>query len=127
LPLPGLPYFNPPQPTQFAGPARRDSVQDTRRIHSVEPDNLGHGGVLTTFCSYGVVGTRRQSEIMQDLGKPQPADPGGVAEFAKALACDTISQNKFLRPIVSEKIRPGETWGQLWGQQHAVGSRFIKY
>ena len=35
--------------------------------------NLGHEKVLTTFISYGSVGTRRQGEIIRDLGtRPDP-------------------------------------------------------
>jgi integrase/recombinase XerD len=32
--------------------------------------NLGHEGVLTTFYSYGQVGSRRQGEIIRTLGEP---------------------------------------------------------
>jgi integrase/recombinase XerD len=37
--------------------------------------NLGHEGVLTTFRSYGAVGTRRQGEIIRGLGQQDKSVP----------------------------------------------------
>jgi len=48
--------------------------------------NLGHEGVLTTFTSYGSVGSRRKGEIIRSLGKPQQAELPSVDEIAKAVA-----------------------------------------
>lgn len=49
-------------------------------------ENLGHEKVLTTFFSYGEVGTRRKGEIMKALRKPQPTIGPEVSQLAKALA-----------------------------------------
>ena len=48
--------------------------------------NLGHEEVLTTFTSYGSVGSRRQGEIIRELANPQPPERPDVAEFAEAVA-----------------------------------------
>jgi integrase len=48
--------------------------------------NLGHEGVLTTFYSYGAVGSRRQAEIIRGLGQPRQPDRQDAAEIARALA-----------------------------------------
>lgn len=81
----GLPYFNP------------HSLRDTR-VHLGETlcrspedfkawsQNLGHEKVLTTFYSYGAVGSRRQGEIIQGLAKPRRSESPDVAEIAKAVA-----------------------------------------
>jgi hypothetical protein len=47
---------------------------------------------LTTFCSYGAVATRRQAEIIQNLAKPQQTESPDVAQLAKALAREMVSQ-----------------------------------
>lgn len=63
----GLPYFNPHS-------FRNTLVQlgerecKTPEHFKAWSQNLGHEQVLTTFLSYGQVGTTRQAEIMRDLG-----------------------------------------------------------
>ena len=47
--------------------------------------NLGHEGVLTTFCSYGQVGSRRQGEIIQGLAEPRRREPSDADEIAEAV------------------------------------------
>lgn len=47
--------------------------------------NLGHEGVLTTFYSYGQVGTRRQGEIIRGLGEPGPAEQSNADAIAEAV------------------------------------------
>lgn len=68
----GLPYFNPHS-------FRHTLVQlGERRCRTPEEfkawsQNLGHEGVLTTFCSYGSVPSGRQGEIMCGLARAAPA------------------------------------------------------
>ncbi|MFN2375907.1 MAG: hypothetical protein ABR538_05170 [Candidatus Binatia bacterium] len=80
----GLPYFNP------------DSLRSTlvqlgeATCHTPEDfkawsQNLGHEGVMTTFYSYGQVGTRRQGEVIQGLGALRPSSHAGVEEIAEAV------------------------------------------
>jgi integrase len=67
----GLPYFNPHS-------FRKTLVQLGERVCKNAEDfkawsqNLGHEGVLTTFYSYGEVGTERQAEIIRGLGETGP-------------------------------------------------------
>jgi hypothetical protein len=49
---------------------------------------------LTTFRSYGAVGTKRQGEIIQDLAKPQQPESPDVAQLAKALAREIAVQTR---------------------------------
>jgi hypothetical protein len=55
--------------------------------------NLGHEEVLTTFRSYGAVGTQRQSQIIRDLAKPQQPESPNVEQLAKALAQEMRIRN----------------------------------
>lgn len=81
----GLPYSNPHA-------LRKTLVQLGERLCRTPEDfkswsqNLGHEGVLTTFSSYGAVGSRRQQEIIRGLDKRPIEGPLSVAEIAKALA-----------------------------------------
>lgn len=80
----GLPYFNPHS-------FRNTLVQHGQTLCKSPEDfkawsqNLGHEQVLTTFLSYGSVGSRRQGEIIQGLAKPQHAMQPDMSELAKAL------------------------------------------
>ena len=47
--------------------------------------NLGHEDVLTTFYSYGQVGSRRQGEIIRSLGEPRPAEQSNADAIAEAV------------------------------------------
>ena len=87
----GLPYFNPHS-------LRNTLVQlgqtlcKTPEEYKAWSQNLGHEEVLTTFRSYGAVGTRRQSEILRDLANPQEPESPNVQQLAKALAREMVSQ-----------------------------------
>lgn len=55
--------------------------------------NLGHENVLTTFNSYGTVGSRRKAEIIRALANQQtPALPDAI-EFVKAVARELQQSN----------------------------------
>lgn len=62
----GLPYFNP---HSFRKTLVRlgETVCRTPEEFKAWSQNLGHEGVLTTFCSYGTVGEERQGQIMRAL------------------------------------------------------------
>jgi len=80
----GLPYFNPH--------SFRDTVVRLGEELCQSPEdfkawsqNLGHEKVLVTFTSYGEVAPQRQSEIMQRLAAPQPADRKIVEDVVEAV------------------------------------------
>lgn len=83
----GLPYFNPHS-------LRSTLVRLGEHLCRTPEDfkswsqNLGHEGVLTTFSSYGAVGSRRQQEIIRGLDKRPEQGPLSASEFAKALAIE---------------------------------------
>jgi integrase/recombinase XerC len=93
----GLPYFNPHS-------LRNTLVQlgqtlcKTPEQFKAWSQNLGHEEVLTTFRSYGAVGTRRQGEIIRDLANPKPSERADATEIAKAvmreMAAQSVSQSK---------------------------------
>lgn len=66
----GLPYFNP---HVFRNTLTREGMQRCKTPEEFKAwsQNIGHENVMTTFQSYGQVDSRRQAEIMRDLGKPQ--------------------------------------------------------
>ena len=66
----GLPYFNP---HSFRNTLVQlgETVCKTPEEFKAWSQNLGHEEVLTTFYSYGAVGTRRQGEIIRELSKPK--------------------------------------------------------
>lgn len=79
-----LPYFNPH--------SFRDTLTHLGEILCQTPEqfkawsqNLGHEGVLTTFCSYGEVPTRRQKEIIEQLGSPRASTNIDVGETLKVI------------------------------------------
>lgn len=81
----GLPYFNPH--------SLRNTLVQFGEVTCRTPEdfkawsqNLGHEQVLTTFYSYGQVGTRRQGEIIQGLAEPRGAERPDVEEIADAVA-----------------------------------------
>ena len=81
----GLQYFNPHS-------FRKTLVQlglttcQTAEMLKAWSQNLGHEDVMTTFHSYGEVGTRRQSEIMRDLATPPRIEVANLGALAKAVA-----------------------------------------
>jgi integrase len=80
----GLPYFNP---HSFRNTLVRlgEAVCQTPEAFKAWSQNLGHEGVLTTFYSYGQVGSQRQGEIIRDLAAAPYAMPRDVSELAKLL------------------------------------------
>ena len=79
-----LPYFNPHSLRStlvHLGETRCKSPEDFKAWSQ----NLGHEGVLTTFCSYGTVGNRRQGEIIQSLAESHRSESPDVAEIVKAV------------------------------------------
>lgn len=79
-----MPYFNPH--------SLRDTLVHLGETLCKTPEefkawsqNLGHEGVLTTFYSYGQVGSRRQGEIIQSLGEPRPAERSNADAIAEAV------------------------------------------
>jgi integrase len=66
----GLPYFNP-HSFRHTLVDLGESVCRNPQQFKAWSQNLGHEGVLTTFCSYGTVGVNRQREIFQELGAPK--------------------------------------------------------
>jgi integrase len=66
----GLPYFNP-HSFRHTLVDLGESVCRNPQQFKAWSQNLGHEGVLTTFCSYGTVGANRQREIFQELGAPK--------------------------------------------------------
>ena len=66
----GLPYFNPHSLRSTLvqlGQATCRTPEDFKAWSQ----NLGHEEVLTTFYSYGQVGTRRQRDIIHELAAPR--------------------------------------------------------
>jgi integrase len=81
----GLPYFNPH--------SLRTTLVHLASTFCRTPDdfkawsqNLGHEDVLTTFYSYGQVGTRLQGEIIRGLAELRQTEGRDVVEIAKAVA-----------------------------------------
>ena len=66
--------------------------------------NLGHEGVLTTFSSYGSVGSRRQQEIIRGLEKRPVEGPLSVAEIAKAVARELRASSNFDQSRLGEEV-----------------------
>jgi integrase len=93
----GLPYFNPHS-------FRNTLVQHGQTLCKSPEDfkawsqNLGHEQVLTTFLSYGSVGSRRQGEIIQGLARPQHSTQPHMSELAKALVREM--RNAGAEPLV---------------------------
>ena len=81
----GIPYFNPHS-------FRHTLVHLAEtRCHTPEQfkawsQNLGHEGVLTTFYSYGAVSSRRQGEVIRDLGSSESLARFDPEVFADAVA-----------------------------------------
>ncbi len=90
----GLPYFNP-HSLRSTLVRLGETVCRTPEQFKAWSQNLGHEDVLTTFYSYGEVGSRRQGEIIRDLAKPQQTQRPDVAEFAKAVARELSVQTEF--------------------------------
>ena len=80
----GVPYFNPH--------SLRDTLVQLGETRCRTPEefkawsqNLGHEKVMTTFYSYGQVGSRRQGEIIRSLGEPRRDERPDVDALANAI------------------------------------------
>ena len=73
----GLPYFNPHSFRKTLA-LLGGRICKTPEEYKAWSQNLGHERVLTTFSSYGDVGSYRQAEIIrsfsQSVGQPRPPD-----------------------------------------------------
>ena len=80
----GVSYFNP---HSFRNTLVRlgQTVCHSPEEFKAWSQNLGHDKVLTTFLSYGQVGTSRQGEIIRGLAAPQLVTQADVSKLAKAL------------------------------------------
>lgn len=81
----GLPYFNP-HSLRSTLVRLGETVCQTPEAFKAWSQNLGHEQVLTTFLSYGTVGSQRQREIIQGLAKPRQAmQPDMADELANVI------------------------------------------
>jgi len=89
----GLPYFNPHSFRKTLVGLGEKVCQTPEEFKSWS-QNLGHEGVLTTFYSYGEVQSRRQAELIQQLGKPREAvnETINTDAIAKAVAREMKKQ-----------------------------------
>lgn len=81
----GLPYFNP-HSLRNTLVQLGETICKSPEEFKAWSQNLGHEEVLTTFRSYGAVGTRRQCEIIRDLANPQPLVSPSAEQIAEAVA-----------------------------------------
>lgn len=82
----GLPYFNP-HSLRNTLVRLGETVCQNPEAFKAWSQNLGHEQVLTTFLSYGTVGSQRQREIIQGLAKPRQAvQPDMTDQLAEAIA-----------------------------------------
>ena len=81
----GLRYFNPHSVRNTLVSLGEAQCQTPEQFKAWS-QNLGHGGVLTTFTSYGAVGNNRQREIIGSLGKRPHSQRPTAEEIAKAVA-----------------------------------------
>lgn len=77
----GLPYFNP-RSFRKANARLGEELCQTPEQFKAWSQNLGHEQVLTTFTSYGAVGTDRQGTIIRGLSgeKQSASDADAIAE-----------------------------------------------
>jgi len=94
----GLPYFNP-HSLRSTLVQLGESVCRTPEQFKAWSQNLGHEEVLTTFRSYGAVGTRRQGEIIQQLANPPKGESPSAEAIAEAVARKLAIQKDGSGPI----------------------------
>jgi integrase/recombinase XerD len=75
----GLPYFNPHSIRRTLVGLAQELCQTPEEFKAWS-QNLGHEGVLTTFNSYGAVGTNRQAEILRTIATAPSASRTAGAE-----------------------------------------------
>lgn len=85
----GMPYFNPHSLRKTLVQLGETCCRSPEEFKAWS-QNIGHEGVLTTFCSYGEVGSRRQGEIIQGLGSASSQRDGSPAaqDLAKQIAAE---------------------------------------
>lgn len=81
----GVRYFNPHSLRDTLGHLG-ETLCRTPEDFKAWSQNLGHDGVLTTFYSYGAVGSRRQGEIIRTLAEPRQLERPDAVEIARAVA-----------------------------------------
>ena len=81
----GLSYFNPHSLRNTLVQLGEKCCQTPEEFKAWS-QNLGHEEVLTTFRSYGAVGTRRQGEIIRELAKPKQSQSADADAIAEAVA-----------------------------------------
>ncbi len=82
-----LPYFNPHCFRNTLVRVGEERCQTAEEFKAWS-QNLGHEGVLTTFYSYGAVGSRRQADIIRSLTdepKPLSSDASEILDAVRAL------------------------------------------
>lgn len=88
----GVPYYNPHSLRNTLVQLGETLCKGAEEFKAWS-QNLGHEDVLTTFYSYGEVGSRRQSEIIQSLGESRREERPDLVEFAKAVARELRNSN----------------------------------
>ncbi|OGA49110.1 MAG: recombinase XerC [Betaproteobacteria bacterium RIFCSPLOWO2_12_FULL_62_58] len=88
----GLPYFIPHSFRSTLAQLGEKRCQTPEEFKAWS-QNLGHENVLTTFNSYGTVGSRRQAEIIRALDKQSPTTLPNVTALAKAVARELRQSN----------------------------------
>lgn len=88
-----LPYFNP---HSFRKTLARlgETVCKTPEEFKAWSQNLGHSGVLTTFCSYGEVQQHRQGEIFHSLANDNEMETSKLDELVNAVTEQILSQKR---------------------------------
>jgi integrase/recombinase XerD len=81
----GLPYFNP-HSLRNTLVQLGEAMCQTPEHFKAWGQNLGHDGVLTTFYSYGEVGSQRQGEIIRSLPEFGRLIPTDVTELVRVVA-----------------------------------------
>ncbi|MFZ0663958.1 MAG: tyrosine-type recombinase/integrase [Acidobacteriaceae bacterium] len=81
----GLPYFHPHSLRKTLA-RLGEEVCKTPEEFKAWSQNLGHEQVLTTFLSYGSVGTERQGTIIRELGTIRPLKQPDAEDIANAVA-----------------------------------------
>ena len=69
----GLPYFNP-HSIRITLVHHGERICRSPEEFKAWSQNLGHEKVLTTFVSYGEIGTKRQAEIIRGFSRPRLTD-----------------------------------------------------
>lgn len=91
----GLPYFNPHSFRTTLVQVGQSLCRDAEQFKAWS-QNLGHESVLTTFLGYGNVATRRQGEIINELGLAGSATRGDAEAVAQAV----------VRAVLAVRMRP---------------------